>query len=420
MAEQNLNIDEMSDDELMAMEEAPALSDEALASEDESADIVEPGESYETASEPEAPSELEDEPENEPALEAAEEDTDVDLSPDESYTTPQHTEEVDAEDSKEAEETAEAAEPEDTGSAPEAKGEENVTQKNEGAVDYKAAYEQIMAPFKANGREIKLGSPDDVVRLMQQGANYTKKMQSLKPNLRLIRMLENNGLMDEEKVSFLIDLNKRAPDAVKKFLKDSSIDPLDIDLDSESSYKPGNHKVSDQEMVFQDVLQDMMSTEVGQGTVSMVHKDWDQSSKEALYQEPEILKIISDQRGNGIYDRISSEMDNRKMLGTLDPNTPFLTAYRQVGDELHAAGQLVLAAPQSTQQEQAYEQQAAPTQQPRVIATRPSTTRQAAGNGERAKAAGAARTGSKPAAKQFDPLAMTDDEIMAMDFPYRG
>src|SRR5574344_1636015 len=45
--------------------------------------------------------------------------------------------------------------------------------------DYKAFHDQVMAPFQANGKTIQLRSVDEAIQLMQQGANYTRKMQAI-------------------------------------------------------------------------------------------------------------------------------------------------------------------------------------------------------------------------------------------------
>jgi len=63
--------------------------------------------------------------------------------------------------------------------------------------DYESAFKKVTAPFKANGVDMQVKDPDDVVRLMQMGANYQKKMSQLKPNLKLIKLLENNELLDK-------------------------------------------------------------------------------------------------------------------------------------------------------------------------------------------------------------------------------
>ena len=207
-----------------------------------------------------------------------------------------------------------------------------------GEVDYKAGYEQIMAPFKANGKTMQVKSVEEAIQLMQMGANYTRKMQELQPHRKTLLMLENNGLLDEGKLSFLIDLDKKNPEAIKKLLQDANINPLDVDMDQESTYQEGNHKVSDEEAQFRLVLDELNSNPVGRETLQTINSTWDQASKEVLWKQPEVMNTINAQRENGVYARITAEIDRRRTLGVIQVGVPFLEAYRVVGDELHKAG----------------------------------------------------------------------------------
>lgn len=207
-----------------------------------------------------------------------------------------------------------------------------------GEVDYKAGYEQIMAPFKANGKTMQVKSVEEAIQLMQMGANYTRKMQELQPHRKTLLMLENNGLLDEGKLSFLIDLDKKNPEAIKKLLQDANINPLDVDMDKESTYQEGNHKVSDEEAQFRLVLDELNSNPVGRETLQTINSTWDQASKEVLWKQPEVMNTIQQQRENGVYARITAEIDRRRTLGVIQVGVPFLEAYRVVGDELHKAG----------------------------------------------------------------------------------
>lgn len=271
------------------------------------------------------------------------------------------------------------------------------------AVNYQEAYDKIMAPFKANGREIKLESPEEAIQLMQLGANYTKKMQALKPNLKMMRMLENNGLLDEEKLAFLIDIDKKSPTAIQKLLKDGSIDPMDLDTSEESLYKPGDHSVSDNEMAFHDILGDVTSSPGGKETVSHINTTWDAVSKETVYKEPAILKVINEQRGNGIYDLISTEVERRRTLGTISPDLPFIHAYKQAGDYLNEQQKLTLGAPEE------------PAKQ--ILETRTAPRKAQVANGDKARAASATKSSSKVPPPTFDPFSMSDEEIMALPSP---
>ena len=207
-----------------------------------------------------------------------------------------------------------------------------------GEVDFKAGYEQIMAPFKANGKTMQVKSVEEAIQLMQMGANYTRKMQELQPHRKTLLMLENNGLLDEGKLSFLIDLDKKNPEAIKKLLQDANINPLDVDMDQESTYQEGNHKVSDEEAQFRLVLDELNSNPVGRETLQTINSTWDQASKEVLWKQPEVMNTIHAQRENGVYARITAEIERRRTLGVIQVGVPFLEAYRVVGDELHKAG----------------------------------------------------------------------------------
>lgn len=280
--------------------------------------------------------------------------------------------------------------------------------------DYEKLYKQMMAPFKANGREFAPSNPEEAVRLMQMGANYTKKMQALQPNMKLLRMLENNGLLEQEKLSYLIDLDKKDPKAIQKLLHEGKIDPLDIDLSEEPAYTPGAHAVSDEEMAFNEVLANVSETSTGQETLKTIRSQWDEQSRNAVYKEPVILSVINKQRENGIYDQITAEIDRMKVLGEIPANEPFLQSYKTVGDRLHQAN---LLKPKGS--EEPAPAAAPPTPQPaqrtqQVVDTRTAAPKPTASNGDKARAISPAPR-SKPApAAQFDPLNMSDDEIMAM------
>ena len=264
--------------------------------------------------------------------------------------------------------------------------------------ELKAFYDQVMAPFKANGKEVKLQSPDEAVRLMQMGANYTKKLQALQPSLKLLKMLENNGLMDEGKLTYLIDLDKKNPQAIQKFIKESGVDPLEIDTAAEPAYTPGNHKVSDAEMAFQTTLDELMLDPAGQNTVVTVNKTWDAESKKVLLKEPGVLQAIHDQRQSGVYDKISNEVERRKMLGLINLSQPFVHVYLAVGKEMDAQG---LLAPKPT----------AAVQPSRIVDTRPVTRTKIVTNDDKAKAASPVSTSPKKVTPDFNPLALSDEEF---------
>lgn len=212
-------------------------------------------------------------------------------------------------------------------------------------IDYQSFYKDLMAPLNANGKNIEIRSKEDIQQLMRMGANYTRKMQDIAPHRKILAMLENNGMLDESKLSYYIDLEKKNPEAIKKLIKESGIDPLDIDLKAESTYQQGNHQVGDDEVAFRSALEDVKSTPTGQETLRVIDSTWDKTSKEELWKSPEVLSIIHQQRENGIYDRVVTEVNRQTMLGAIPAGTSFVQAYMKVGNELGAQGAFADIAP---------------------------------------------------------------------------
>ena len=290
---------------------------------------------------------------------------------------------------------------------PEAKSAATTTE----TVNFEAKYKEAMAPLKANGKTIEIQSMDELRQLASMGANFTRKMQDIAPHRKILAMLENNGLLDEAKLSFFIDLDKKNPEAFKKLIKDSGVDPLDIDVSSEPAYQAGNHKVSDTEIAFRTVLEDLQSTSTGQETISVINSSWDQASKEELWKAPEIMATIQQQRENGIYDTISAEITRQAMLGKIPASTPFIQAYLTVGNELQTRGAFTnLNAPNGNGVQNASTQTTAPVNAP--VATRVVVPKSQVTNGAAANAAASTRQTQKRVLPVVNLQSMSDDDFL--------
>ena len=266
-------------------------------------------------------------------------------------------------------------------------------------IDYKAEYERLTQPFKANGKEIEVNSVEDAVELMQMGANYSKKMAALKPHLKLIKMLDKHGLMDESKLSYLIDLNGKNPEAIAKLVKDSGLDPMEMDENKADGYKPTSYKVDDREIELDNVLESIKDSPTYQRTISVVSNDWDKSSKEVIANTPQILSVLNAHMESGIYDIIQGELENERTFGRLQGLSD-IEAYRYVGDRIQANGGFShLAKGQQNQSKQ------------NAVSAKPMQVQD-----DKLKDKKRAAAPSKPAvttqvAKDFNPLALSDEEF---------
>ena len=287
-----------------------------------------------------------------------------------------------------------------------------VEKKQDEIPDYEGVYKKLMAPLKANGKTIEIKSPEEAVQLMQMGANYTRKMQALAPHRKYLLMLENNGLLDEGKLSYLIDLDKKNPEAIKKLIKDAGLDPREIDLEDPQAkpYLEGNHRVSEEETNFRTTLDELSSNPEGKATLSEINTNWDQASKEVLWKQPDVMTLIHQQRESGIYDRITTELTRQRTLGTLPPNVPFLHAYKAIGDQLAAEGKFddLNKAPEPKQQEQT------------PVVTRTQKPKPAVVNGDKVNAASSTRASPRKVETSVNPLGLSDDDFMKQVAQFEG
>lgn len=268
-------------------------------------------------------------------------------------------------------------------------------------VDYKAEYDRLLTPFKANGRDIAVDSIDDAIALMQMGANYNKKMAALKPNLKLMKLLENSGLLNEEKLSFLIDLEKKSPEAISKLVKDSGLDPLDLDADKASGYKPQTYTVDDREMELDMVLDEMQSSPTYNRTLDIVSNKWDGPSKQVIAGSPQLLKVINDHVQSGVYDIILKEVDKERVFGRLNGLSD-IEAYRQVGDAIEARGGFKQVAQGSSQKP------VPSTPQPVVVVPKPKVEDDKLKDKRRAAGSTKSVVGN-PVSQDYNPLSLSDE-----------
>ena len=308
----------------------------------------------------------------------------------------------------ESEGGAEVADEGESNSTPEQTASEDAAKETDDEViDYKAAYEKLTRPFRANGKEMQVKNIDDAIALMQMGANYNKKMAALKPNLKLLKLLETNDLLSEEKLSFLIDVQKKNPAAISKLIKESGIDPLDLDESKAADYKPSVRRIDDREIELDQVLEDIQDSPAYHKTLNVVAKEWDQASRQIIAEQPQLLKVLNAHMENGIFDMIAKELEHERMMGRL-AGLSDIEAYRKIGDAIHARGGFNSLGRQGN---------AAPAAKPMTPPSKPKPESVEKVKEKKRAASPTAMSTPKAPPKEFNPLAMSDEEFSKLIKP---
>ena len=270
---------------------------------------------------------------------------------------------------------------------------------------YTTIGKQIMGEFKANGKPMKMKSVEDAIQLMQMGANYHQKMTGLRPSLKTLKLLENHGLLEPEKINFLIDLSQNKPEAITQLLRDSKIDPHDLDLDGDGSYVAERRTVNETELLLDEVLDNISTSEFYEQTLTVIGKDWDETSKEAIADDPAIIRTINGHMENGVFDQVKNAVAYERNLGKLS-GVSDLDAYRLIGNRMHENKEFKGANANPDGQDTTQTQKKGEN-----------TPEQIKERKDRKRAASPSRRKKAPPKKEtkYDPLGMSDEEFMKIN-----
>lgn len=215
-----------------------------------------------------------------------------------------------------------------------------VEQKQEVAeqtVDVQEFHAKITAPFKANGKDYQISSPEEAISLMQKGLNYNAKMNGIKDYVSAGRMLEQHELLNKpEELAFLIDLYNKKPEAMAKLIKDSGIDAYELGEDKAEGYKPTPIQAPS-ENVYQ--LREIIAANKEDAHFNAMYADvtnWDDTSQQAILNNPDTLLVLQAHKANGAYDTIMKRVNHA--IDVQGSKVPVANLYFQFGKEIYGNG----------------------------------------------------------------------------------
>ncbi len=242
-------------------------------------------------------------------------------------------------DQDDSEDSADTGDSEDDGEETDhSDGDEESSEETD--FDFESGYKDILKPFKANGKDMQVDSVEDARQLMKMGAGFSKRMQKIKPHLKIVKSLKDNDLLDQDKLDHLIELSKGNPDAIAKLLKEKGVDPLDIKLDGAGDYKPESHEVSDSAYNLDEAIDGIRGTDTFEKSMDVMGKQWDSKSRTIIADNPDIVGVINDHVQSGVFEAVQTEVDKERALGRLTGLSD-VEAYREAASTLQKSGVLV-------------------------------------------------------------------------------
>lgn len=299
----------------------------------------------------------------------------------------------------------EAEQPSDevpNGTASEAEQSQAGTEQNEGGeakpvtqeevTAEKAFFDRVTAEFQANGKAFKIDSAEDVVSLMQKGLNYNQKMATMKPGMKVLKALQEQGIESVEDLGFLLDLKSKKPEAIARLIQESGIDAYELNEEKAQAYQPSVPQVSDEVVNFEMTAKSLEGNPHF-GTVVQQLGTYDETSKQEIFKNPHLLNLLTDHVQNGYYDKICARLEQEQAVGRLN-GMSFLQAYDTVGNMLFG---------QPQQQAPVQQPVVIPTQVATPVATSVASKPKASNNAARQAAAGTQSTSAQVQQYNFTP-----------------
>ena len=269
---------------------------------------------------------------------------------------------------------------------------------SEQQVNYEDFYKTLTTPFKANGRDFQVTDPQDMITLMQKGADYVKKMTEIKPLRRMGKLLEDNQISEDD-IAFLLDLKAKKPEAIAKLVKESEVDIYGLDSIQTDSYTPQPIVVNEVDSMLQNTLDDLQATSATfTQTLHVVGNQWDDSSRQVISQNPELLRILDRQVADGTFNKIDNVLQYERAMGRLT-GVSDIQAYVEIERRMGIGHQAMQPQPTPSPTQQAQSQAVAQQQQQQEQ--------------KRKQAAAAPRqTHAQTSQPSINVAAMSDDEFM--------
>ena len=196
-------------------------------------------------------------------------------------------------------------------------------------------------------------------------------------------------------MSYLIDLNNKDPKAIAKLIKESDIDLYEFDPDIAEGYAPSQKVVEPTKL--DDVVESLNGNEQFSAVLNDVANNWDSESKQYVTSNPNVFKVLTEQKESGLYDKIANTIEYERMTGKLE-GVSYIEAYASIEERLLS-------------EERAKSNSQAEKKKEKFVAPRP-TSKKRTDNSTKKKAATTSAS-AKRVQEKVNPLTMSDEELLA-------
>ena len=160
-----------------------------------------------------------------------------------------------------------------------------------------------MRTIRADGQEFEF-TQAETDKLAEKGMNYTKKMQEIAPWRKTISALEDNEMTHED-VNLMIEAKKGNKEAMASMMNKAGVDVLDLNTEPEVEFKPKDYGKSVSQLDIEEIDKRLSSDKEYEVTRDVVGNRWDDASRDAMFDNPNILEKLHVDVKSGTYDKVA-------------------------------------------------------------------------------------------------------------------
>ena len=183
--------------------------------------------------------------------------------------------------------------------------------------------------------KVEVDSVDELKTIASKALKDKNKYDKYKDELAILEGIKEQGLSDKD-LYLLVEARKGNKQAIAKLLKETNIDPYDLDLEDESidEYKPKEYKVDPKIMEVKSIIDDAKKDEHVFKTFDYIlNKEFGEKDRATAFEDPELLGFIKDTVRDGIFDKIAPNYTKRKIMGE-NPISAYINAFKDYTSEV--------------------------------------------------------------------------------------
>ena len=177
----------------------------------------------------------------------------------------------------------------------------------------------VQSKTRANGIDYTFSNKEKLEmfdKIFPQAADYTKKMQAIKPFRKRIDYMEQVNMTDSE-FNFLMDLSKGDKAAITELIKRTGVDALELDTEN-NNYVAKNYGRDDIELDIKEVVSVIKDDKEYTTTYNVLNSQWDDTSRAEFLKDPKKIAQLHQDVKDGLFDIINPMAQKLKVY---DGNT---------------------------------------------------------------------------------------------------